>query len=372
MSLYPGRKTKLHKDWNGQFSERKGEQSPNVQTGKRSPALQAVQHCVMAAGLMLAAVSQAADAKTTEPKFAKMSNMASKSLLLDVTRAAESPRMVTVGDRGHILFSDDNGISWNQAKVPTIQMLTAVYFPSDKVGYAVGHDAIILKTSDGGESWERVYDDLGLEAPLLDVWFDDVNTGIALGAYGTILQTRNGGKDWVDIRDRINNEEEFHYNAIAGDGDGNVYIAGEAGILFHSPDSGRTWNTLESPYEGSLFGVSAGQGEVLIHGLRGNVFRSTDQGKSWRAMSSGTGETLFGSAVMGNGKSILVGTSGSFVSGKAGQWSAVNRSDRVSLSALAPGADGNIVVVGQGGIHRMSPTGEVLKKSTSTHPEQEQ
>ncbi|WP_161787407.1 WD40/YVTN/BNR-like repeat-containing protein [Endozoicomonas numazuensis] len=347
-------------DWNGQASRRK------------SSTVRVVRHCVMAAGLMLTAVSQAADAKTTEPQFAKMSNMASKSLLLDVTRAAESARMVTVGDRGHILYSDDNGMSWNQAKVPTIQMLTAVYFPSDKIGYAVGHDAIILKTQDGGESWQRVYDDIDLEAPLLDVWFDDVNTGIALGAYGTILQTRNGGKEWVDISSRINNEEEFHYNAIAGDGNGNVYIAGESGILFHSADSGRTWQTLKSPYGGSLFGVSAGQGEVLIHGLRGNVFRSTDQGKNWRSVSSGTGETLFGSAVMENGKSILVGTSGSFVSGKAGQWSAVNRSDRVSLSALAPGADGNIVVVGQGGIHRMSPSGEVLEKGAPTKSEKEQ
>ncbi len=358
MSLYPGKK--LYMDWNGQASRRKGS------------TVQAVRHCVMAVSLMLATVSQAADAKVTEPQFAKMSNMASQSLLLDVTRAAESPRMVTVGDRGHILYSDDNGVSWSQAKVPTIQMLTAVYFPSDKVGYAVGHDAIVLKTMDAGESWQRVYDDIDLEAPLLDVWFDDVNSGIALGAYGTILQTRNGGKEWVDISDRINNEEEFHYNAITGDGNGNVYIAGEAGILFHSADSGRTWKTLESPYEGSLFGVSTGPGEVLIHGLRGNVFRSTDQGKTWGAMSSGTGETLFGSAVMDNGKSILVGTSGSFVSGKAGQWSAVNRRDRVSLSALAPGVDGNIVVVGQGGIHRMSPSGEVLERSTLPKPEKEQ
>ena len=316
--------------------------------------------CVLAAAVMLGGVSSLADAKATGPQYSEISEKASQSLLLDVTRAAESPRIVTVGDRGHILFSDDNGQSWKQAKVPTIQMLTAVYFPSSDVGYAVGHDALVLKSTDGGETWVKMYEDKPLEAPLLDIWFENDKRGIALGAYGTILETIDSGKNWVDIRDKIDNEDEFHYNAIAGDTEGNVYIAGEAGIVFHSGNFGQTWTRLESPYLGSLFGITAKKGEVLIHGLRGNVFSSTDKGQSWNSVKTGSGETLFGSVTLKGGKSILVGNSGSFVAGSEDQWQAVNRSDRVSLSALAAGADGNVIAVGQGGIHRMTPAGKVL------------
>jgi len=49
-----------------------------------------------------------------------------ESLLLDVAHAGA--RLVAVGDRGHILYSDDDGASWAQAKVPTRQMLTSVFF----------------------------------------------------------------------------------------------------------------------------------------------------------------------------------------------------------------------------------------------------
>ena len=42
---------------------------------------------------------------------------ASTSLLLDVTRAGE--RLVAVGERGHIVISDDRGKTWTQAEVAT-------------------------------------------------------------------------------------------------------------------------------------------------------------------------------------------------------------------------------------------------------------
>ena len=315
----------------------------------------------MAAGLFLASISQAAEGKVSETRFAEISDKAVTSLLIDVTRAGESSRLVTVGDRGHILYSDDNGNSWVQSKVPTIQMLTAVHFPTAQIGYAVGHDAIVLKTVNGGESWTRMYDDLSLKAPLLDVWFQDVNKGIALGAYGTILETTNAGKTWNDIRDRIENEEELHFNAISGDDRGNLYIVGEAGLVFYSGDLGNSWQTLTGPYKGSLFGVIADRGEVLIHGLRGNAFRSTDRGQSWKSIETNTRETLFGSTTLNNGKKILVGNSGTFVMGKADSWKRINRSDRITLSALTAGVDGNLVIVGQGGVHLMSPKGQVLE-----------
>ena len=71
-------------------------------------------------GPALAADTTPADAPAHDGDsavYALESAKASRSLLLDVTHAGN--RMVAVGDRGHILYSDDQGKSWTQAKVPT-------------------------------------------------------------------------------------------------------------------------------------------------------------------------------------------------------------------------------------------------------------
>ncbi|RCI69831.1 hypothetical protein DT376_37845, partial [Pseudomonas aeruginosa] len=103
-------------------------------------------------------------------------------MLLSVAHAGK--RLVAVGDRGHILLSDDDGKTWTQAKVPTRQLLTSVFFVNERKGWAVGHDAQILVSDDAGSTWTRQFEDLGREAPLLDIWFADEQHGLAVGAYG--------------------------------------------------------------------------------------------------------------------------------------------------------------------------------------------
>ncbi len=88
------------------------------------------------------------------------SRLATKSLLVDVARA--NGRLVTVGEWGHVLLSDDSGGSWRQAEsVPTRATLTAVTFVDAKRGWAVGHDVLVIHTRDGGETWELQHQDLG-------------------------------------------------------------------------------------------------------------------------------------------------------------------------------------------------------------------
>jgi len=84
-------------------------------------------------------------AQTGDPqiRYSIESPRAASSLLLDVTHAGE--RLVAAGDRGHILYSDDGGASWTQAKVPTRQLLTAIYFADAQHGWAVGHDALFWR-----------------------------------------------------------------------------------------------------------------------------------------------------------------------------------------------------------------------------------
>lgn len=105
--------------------------------------------------LVLLAVSPVWGAPTD---YAMQMPLASKSSLLDVAKVGN--RVVSVGERGHILYSDDQGETWVQARVPTSVMLTRVFFSTDKTGWALGHDGNILVTRDARVNWELQRDGL--------------------------------------------------------------------------------------------------------------------------------------------------------------------------------------------------------------------
>jgi photosystem II stability/assembly factor-like uncharacterized protein len=296
--------------------------------------------------------------------YATESAKAAKSLILDVVHAGA--RLVAVGDRGHIVYSDDQGKTWTQAKVPTRQLLTAVYFVDDKNGWAVGHDAQILASADGGLTWTKQFEDLARESPLLDVWFKDASSGFAVGAYGTLLETTDGGKHWEDVSDRLDNEDQFHLNAIAAVKDAGLFIVGESGSMFRSADDGQTWEKLEGPYEGSLFGVigTAQPQTLLAYGLRGNLYRSTDFGSNWeqvelKAARGALEFGLSGGTLLEDGSIVIVGNGGSVISSSDNgeTFSVFNRPDRISLSSVTAAGNGNLILTGQGGLHITQPNG---------------
>ncbi|WP_176512285.1 YCF48-related protein [Pseudomonas faucium] len=315
----------------------------------------------LAAGAMLALAlgiwadtAQAAGAD----EYSSESARASQSLLIAAAHAGS--RLVVVGDRGHILFSDDQGKTWTQARVPTRQLLTAVFFLDDKRGWAVGHDAQVLTSNDGGATWTKQFEDLSREAPLLDIAFLDAHHGFAVGAYGAMLETTDGGQHWQDVGERLDNPDQFHLNGIAVVKDAGLFIVGEQGSMYRSGDNGQTWARLEGPYEGSLFGVigTASARTLLAYGLRGNLFRSTDFGDSWQPieLKAARGNLEFGLAsatLLEDGSLVLVGNGGSVLrSHDDGQtFSVYNRSDRIALAGVSGLADGGLLLVGQGGVH---------------------
>ncbi len=329
----------------------------------RRVALLATALSLFGLGVTAAALPTAVQA-AADTAFAIESPKAAKGLMIDVVHAGK--RLVAVGDRGHILYSDDQGSTWTQAKVPTRQLLTAVYFVDDKQGWAVGHDAQILASTDGGATWTQQYQDLKREAPLLDIWFNDASHGLAVGAYGALIETTDGGKTWADVSDRLDNEDQYHLNAIAHIKDAGLFIVGEQGSMFRSSDDGQTWEKLEGPYEGSLFGViSTAQPQTLLaYGLRGNLYRSTDFGSTWEQveLNAARGALEFGlsgATLLDDGAIVVVGNGGSVVvSHDDGvRFSVFNRPDRISLSSVTAAGNGNLILAGQGGVRVATPAG---------------
>lgn len=291
---------------------------------------------------------------------AKVSALAARSTMLAVASAGQ--RLVAVGERGLIIYSDDRGASWQQASVPVSVTLTTVTFATPEQGWAGGHDGVILHTTDAGKSWSKQFDgndanqlviadlqgqiegqqaaleqakpadkeaaqmrldalqfaledvqagaEFGPSRPILGLYFQDASNGLAVGSFGQIFHTTDGGKSWQSWGGRINNPDGFHYNSIARLADGSLMIAGEAGKLRRSRDDGQTWDTLETGYTGHLYGALAlpGTRVLLAFGFGGNVLRSEDDGQSWNALPRQINKALVGGAVLSDNRVLLLGS----------------------------------------------------------------
>eukprot|EP01030_Chromulinospumella_sphaerica_P016702 gene16702-16516_t len=81
-------------------------------------------------------------------------------------------RVVAVGERGSILLSDDQGVSWQPASVAPQRdaTLTALVALDPQRLLAVGHDGLILRSTDAGSHWQEIRYDSDLGEPLLGIW----------------------------------------------------------------------------------------------------------------------------------------------------------------------------------------------------------
>lgn len=294
-----------------------------------------------------ASLSGLLEANDPATQTAELMPRAVNSLMLDITQTEINA--IAVGERGHILLSE-NHRDWRQVEnVPTRSTLTAVTAVANKV-WAVGHDGVILHSANSGETWVRQRvapfnqdsDDLQNGAPLLDVYFSDEQNGFAIGAYSQLLVTRDGGNYWLmrNVLSKSNAEMEAqqaeddaaideenwtfsqddlaldeetdpHFNAITRTGDGSFFIVAERGAAFRSTDMGNTWQRLQMPYQGSMFGVIGfADRHVLCFGLRGNVYESFDLGETWRQMDTGTTLSLMGGTKYAESGVMLVGANG--------------------------------------------------------------
>lgn len=274
---------------------------------------------------------------------ALISPHASSSVLLAMTRADQ--RLLAVGERGIVLFSDDGAVSWRQAQVPVSVSLAGVRFVTGKKGWAVGHSGVVLHTEDGGVTWMKQFDGRqaaqvvlqsaekaaaarndavtrrqlsdaqrlladGPDKPFFDVYFSDERQGFIAGAYGLFFTTHDGGKTWLSWQNHIDNPDGKHLYCINALG-ASLYIAGEEGALYRSTDAGQSFAEIRTPYRGSYFGVVQLAGnKVMVYGLRGNAYWSDDAGHHWRKIETGTQATFTAGLALTDGSVVIVNQGG--------------------------------------------------------------
>jgi photosystem II stability/assembly factor-like uncharacterized protein len=330
---------------------------------------------------------------------ALQSARASRSLFNGLARAGD--RIVAVGQRGQILYSDNGGRDWKQAAVPLAADLVAVAFPTATQGWAVGHGGVILHTADAGATWTRQFDGRrlgevmaqayalgaapadaasapapaaapasaadataaqvlddakrfaaqGPEASLLDVWFRNETTGWAVGAFGLILQTTDGGAHWTPLLHAVDNPKGLHLYAVRGVGD-DVYLAGEQGLLLKLDRQQARFRAIELPYKGTLFGILGNERAVILHGLRGTVLRSADGGATWQTIPTGVQVGLPSGTQDAQGRFVLVSQAGQILVGHddGASFTLAPIRQGVPAAGLIATARGPLVVAGPRGV----------------------
>lgn len=317
---------------------------------------------------------------------ARTSVFAAKSLLNGVVNTGK--RIIAVGQRGHIVYSDDAGKTWVQANVPVSSDLVAIAFPTPEKGWAVGHGGVVLATEDGGKSWNKQLDgravgkllvshydghdgagmsaemlaqmradarrfaDEGPDKPFLDVWFENETTGYVVGLFNLILKTGDGGKSWQPWFDRTENPKAFHFYAVRPVGN-DLYLAGEQGMVLKLDRAVQRFKALNVSYNGTFFGITGKPGAVIAYGLRGNVFRSGDEGKTWQKIDTGVLAGLTASTVTADGRILLASQTGQVLASADDGRSFVRLKLelQVPAAALLETADRSLALAGPRGIH---------------------
>ena len=303
-----------------------------------------------------AAAAAAAPQAPARPMAAMTAAHADSGLLLGIADTGE--RLVAVGGNGDIVLSED-GVHWSQVPGPVDVTLTAVAFSDPQHGWAVGHDASILHTGDGGRSWTVQNFQPDLNAPLFAIAALDQKRAVAVGAFGTLKITEDGGAQWSDVAADEVVKDKYHLNAITRIANGDLVLVGEHGTAAVSSD-GRGWRKLSAPYEGSFFGVMPwGPRGAIAFGLRGNIYAIADVAQDqWQKIDAQTTNSFFGGLALQGGELALVGGNGEVVainaSGSPRRLS--NTASRIGqATTYAAGIDykGALLVVGEAGVQRV-------------------
>ena len=220
-------------------------------------------------------------------------------------------RLLTAGAMGEILYSDDKGAHWSPAKLNQDRqalIVSMAFAPDKKLGFAVGHEGWILRTKDGGSSWEEVAFSKENGEPLMSIARLPSGDWITVGAFGRALESKDGGQTWQALTLPAEVEDK-HLNRIVSSADQQHWlIVGERGLVIKSDDAGATWQIEPAFYNGSFYNaMPTKEGGWLIYGMRGNIFLQATAGAPWSKSEVPAPVSFFGHAQEQDGTIVLVG-----------------------------------------------------------------
>jgi len=171
---------------------------------------------------------------------------------------------------------------------PSPSTIYSVFFVDSLYGWAAGANSCVLKTTDGGETWNE--QTVPINTTLRKIYFSDRNNGVIIGGdvtipyMGSVLVTTDGGNTWIDKNpiqypDNTGGFNDMHFV------DENVgYIAGFWGV-YRTADKGQTWTAKGgSGWATAIYFIDPQTG--YLGNTVGSLLKTTDSGGSWQEITS--------------------------------------------------------------------------------------
>ena len=195
------------------------------------------------------------------------------------------------------------GGRWTAQESGVTVRLRGVSAVSPQVAWASGADNTVLRTTNGGGSWERLASPSTDRLDFRDVDAIDARTAYVLsigpGAASRIYRTNDAGARW-DLQFTNTDPEAFFDGMAFWDADHGLAVSDSVKgtfVIIRTDDGGRTWVRVDADAlpaaltnEGA-FAASGTSVAVLSQRLawvgtgaasRARVLRSTDAGRSWQ------------------------------------------------------------------------------------------
>lgn len=135
------------------------------------------------------------------------------------------------GSKGSVGYSKDQGKTWQWVNPQGYEQYDFrdihAFSAKEAIIINAGSPAVVLRTTDGGQSWQKVYEDVRPE-----IFFDDIvfygKNGYILadpidGAF-QLLKTTNKGKSWYDV--------SYHFILFADEGEAAFAASGSSMKMF--------------------------------------------------------------------------------------------------------------------------------------------
>lgn len=189
------------------------------------------------------------------------------------------------GNSGIVLKSTNGGLSWTSLPSPSGNANRTIFALDANTVFAGSLNGIVYKSTNGGSSWNTL--STGGSTIIFGIYFFNANTGIATGGTGLVRTTTNGGTTW-NIPSVFPTASETR--VFARKNPDEIYLLGDASILYRSTDYGSTWTSIMFQYPGQVVSLVSNTMDIsgstwAVGGVNGLLNASTNSGANWSAQS---------------------------------------------------------------------------------------
>lgn len=201
-----------------------------------------------------------------------------------------------VGTCGTILKTIDGGLTWNSNSIDTTVNMNSLIFTDANKAVAVADEGkIVLRKDNGSGSYQWEVNSTSITDNLRSVSFSsqNISNGWIAGDNGKILKTTNGGDTWVVQT----TPETKNLASISSKNDSEVIAVGDLATVYYSNDGGASWLKQDSSSIGvgyanlNYVGYSNGS-SFYVAGDNGIVLNASIPGIAWKKLSSNSQSNL--------------------------------------------------------------------------------